>query len=53
MIALGDAQLLPYLNVYYQVYDEKTSPEKVVEVVVQLVLGGVGVNLLDTDTVER
>ena len=53
MIALGDAQLLPYLNVYYQVYDEKTSPEKVVEVLLQLVLGGVGVNLLDTDTVER
>ncbi len=53
MIALGDAQLLPYLNVYYQVYDEKTSLENIVDVVVQLVLGGVGVNLLDTDTVER
>jgi AcrR family transcriptional regulator len=40
MIALGDAQLLPYLNVYYQVYDEETSLEKVVEVVIPMILEG-------------
>ena len=40
MIALGDAQLLPYLNVYYQVYDEETSLEKVVAVVIAMILEG-------------
>jgi len=40
MIALGDAQLLPYLNVYYQVYDDETSPEQVVAVVVPMILEG-------------
>jgi len=40
MIALGDAQLLPYLNVYYQVYDEETSPEQVVAVVIPMILEG-------------
>ncbi|MBE2222034.1 MAG: TetR/AcrR family transcriptional regulator [Anaerolineae bacterium] len=43
MIALGDAQLLPYLNVYYQVYDEETSLEQVVAAVIPLLLDGVGV----------
>ena len=42
MIALGDAQLLPYLNVYYQVYAETTSPEKVVKVVVPMLFDGIG-----------
>lgn len=41
MIALGDAQLLPYLNVYYQVYDEETSLEQVVETTIKLIMGGV------------
>jgi AcrR family transcriptional regulator len=40
MIALGDAQLLPYLNVYYQVYDEMTSLEQVVETTIQLIMDG-------------
>jgi AcrR family transcriptional regulator len=40
MIALGDAQLLPYLNVYYQVYDEDISLERVVGVAISLILDG-------------
>ena len=42
MIAVGDSQLLPYLNVYFQVNDEDVPPERTLEALVALVLRGIG-----------
>jgi AcrR family transcriptional regulator len=42
MIALGDPQLLPYLNTYFQVTDEKVSPERLLESALDLMLEGIG-----------
>ncbi len=42
MIAVGDSQLLPYLNIYFQVNDEDVSPERILEALVALVLNGIG-----------
>jgi AcrR family transcriptional regulator len=42
MIAVGDSHLLPYLNVYYQMYDEDTSPERTLEALITLILRGIG-----------
>jgi AcrR family transcriptional regulator len=41
-IAVGDSQLLPYLNVYFQVYDNKVPPERSLEALVSLVMEGIG-----------
>jgi len=41
MIAVGDAQLLPYLNDYFQVYDESMSMERVVEAMIETLLRGI------------
>jgi AcrR family transcriptional regulator len=41
MIALGDSQLLPYLNNYFQVTDEAVSLERVIQASVELVLNGI------------
>jgi AcrR family transcriptional regulator len=49
-IAVGDSQLLPYLNTYFQVSDEKgkgkkdreISPERALEAAVDLILRGIG-----------
>jgi AcrR family transcriptional regulator len=43
MIAIGDAQLLPYLNIYLQVTDKKMPPKRVLEALLELVLRGIGV----------
>jgi AcrR family transcriptional regulator len=40
-IAVGDSQLLPYLNTYFQVSDEDVSPERVLEATVSLILRGI------------
>ena len=42
MIAIGDAQLLPHLNVYFQVTDKKMPPNRVLEALLELVLRGIG-----------
>jgi AcrR family transcriptional regulator len=42
MIAVGDSQLLPYLNVYFQVIDERLPPERVLQALPDLVLLGIG-----------
>ena len=42
MIAVGDAQLLPYLNIYFQVNDDKMPLERVVDALIEMVLGGIG-----------
>jgi AcrR family transcriptional regulator len=40
-IAVGDSQILPYLNTYFQVTDEGMSSDRIVEAFVQLVLRGI------------
>ena len=42
MTAMGDCQLLPYLNTYFQVSDKKMPPERVLEAMLDLVLRGIG-----------
>jgi len=41
LIAVGDSWLLPYLNTYYQLTDAGTSLERLVDTVLDLILGGV------------
>ncbi len=41
MIAVGDAQLLPYLNTYFQVVDAEMPPERLLEGLLDLVLHGI------------
>ena len=41
-IAIGDSQLLPYLNTYFQVSDESLSPERVNAAMVKFILHGIG-----------
>jgi hypothetical protein len=41
-IAVGDSQLLPYLNTYFQVTDEEISPEQALEALLEFVLRGIG-----------
>lgn len=40
-IAVGDSQLLPYLNNYFQVTDETVSIERVIAAMVDLVMNGI------------
>ncbi len=40
MIVVGDSQLFPYLNTYFQMTDEKVSPEKMVEALVDFIMKG-------------
>jgi TetR/AcrR family transcriptional regulator len=42
MIAVGDSQLLPYLNNYFQVTDRKVSAQRVTDALVALILRGIG-----------
>ena len=42
-IAIGDSQLLPYLNTYFQVSDEKVPPERIMAALVEFILHGIGV----------
>jgi uncharacterized protein involved in high-affinity Fe2+ transport len=42
LIAIGDSQLLPYLNNYFQVTDRKVSSQRVTEALVALILRGIG-----------
>lgn len=42
MIAVGDSQLFPYLNTYFQVTDDDVPPERIVEAVVSLIVSGIG-----------
>ena len=41
MIALGDAQLLPYLNTYYQAIDRDITPDRLLDAALDLILQGV------------
>ncbi len=42
MIAVGDSQLLPYLNTYFQVTDEDMPPDRALASLISLVLDGIG-----------
>jgi AcrR family transcriptional regulator len=41
-IAVGDSQLLPYLNTYFQVSDKKISPQRAVDAMIELIMCGIG-----------
>jgi len=41
-IVIGDAQLLPYLNHYFQVTDKKVSPPKILDALLALIMQGIG-----------
>jgi len=41
LIAVGDSQLLPYLNTYFQVSDEDAPPERVLNALLDLILRGI------------
>lgn len=47
MIAVGDSQLLPYLNIYFQVEGDDCPPERMLEALITLIVRGVG-----TDEIE-
>jgi AcrR family transcriptional regulator len=40
MIVVGDSQLLPYLNTYFQITDDKVSQEHILESLVSFILKG-------------
>jgi TetR/AcrR family transcriptional regulator len=40
-IVVGDSQLLPYLNHYFQITDETVSIERIVEAMVDLIMNGI------------
>jgi AcrR family transcriptional regulator len=44
MIAVGDSQLLPYLNNYFLITDKKMSAERVIEAMVEMILNGIGLH---------
>ncbi|MBN1372095.1 MAG: TetR/AcrR family transcriptional regulator [Anaerolineaceae bacterium] len=41
LVVLGDAQLLPYLNSYFQLYDEAMTPERILSACLDLIIRGV------------
>ncbi|MCP5099571.1 MAG: hypothetical protein GY943_28795 [Chloroflexi bacterium] len=43
MIAVGDSQLLPYLNVYYQLHDGDVLDDRLLAGLLDLVLSGIRV----------
>jgi AcrR family transcriptional regulator len=38
MIVVGDSQMLPYLNTYFQITDEKVTPEHILDTLVSFIL---------------
>ncbi len=41
MIAVGDSQIMPYLNTYFQVTDDDVPPERLLEALIDFILRGV------------
>jgi AcrR family transcriptional regulator len=41
-VAVGDGQLLPYLNTYFQVVDQDVPPERLAAASIDLILRGIG-----------
>jgi AcrR family transcriptional regulator len=42
IIAVGDSQILPYLNTYFQVTSEEVPPERILNALIALVMNGIG-----------
>jgi AcrR family transcriptional regulator len=42
MIVVGDSQMLPYLNTYFQITDDRVSPEQILEALVSFILKALG-----------
>ncbi len=42
LIAVGDSQLLSYLNTYFQVTDKKVSAQRITQALVSLIMDGIG-----------
>ena len=42
MIAVGDSQIMPYLNTYFQVTDDEVSPERLLDALLDFILHGIG-----------
>jgi AcrR family transcriptional regulator len=42
MIAVGDSQLLPYLNTYFQIEGDDCPPERILESLIALIVRGIG-----------
>ncbi len=42
MIAVGDSQLLPYLNTYFQVSSDEIAPERMMAALLDFILNGIG-----------
>jgi AcrR family transcriptional regulator len=42
LIAVGDSYLIPALNNYYQIWDEKFTPEQAVDAAINLIIHGIG-----------
>jgi AcrR family transcriptional regulator len=38
MIVVGDSQMLPYLNTYFQITDEKVTPEQILDTLIPFIL---------------
>ncbi len=41
MIAVGDSQIMPYLNTYFQVTDDEMPPDRLLEALIDFILRGV------------
>ena len=41
MIAVGDSQIMPYLNIYFQVTDDEMPPDRLLDALLDFILGGV------------
>ena len=41
-IAVGDSQLLPYINTYFQLVDESLPPERITSALLDFILKGIG-----------
>jgi AcrR family transcriptional regulator len=46
-IAVGDPQILPYLNTYFQVIGDEVSPDRTFEALVTLIVDGIGGDRLE------
>jgi len=44
-IVIGDSQLLPYLNTYFQVSDDTVPPERIMAALVEFILHGIGAEI--------
>jgi len=46
-VAVGDSQLLPHLNAYFQVTGGDVTPERAIAAMMELIMNGIGRNDLE------